>query len=351
MPTISESYEHQSPLNPPLQSGLETLSQTQEVEFTLYVKLILPLDGYVFWVRADLVNDAVVSTCCKYNVPISNAYGGGDLVETLPKYCFKAKGSLHYSTQTQQEEDEVMSLNSVIFSSQEEISDMNKVGPSLMYLGEFEKIRFAFNQRSSFYKQANIYHYQGNALYPALASQVVDDLKDFDNQNVVVSNSLPIWLSLNQFMPMYPSFLVQDNLEPPYASVHVIPESTEAIGAMPLWDNQSQHSQLVQEKVRITLYGMRNFNALDFQDYVLQYSLDNPDIIGFNNIPVMRDEKRTQSELSVIAQKKVFEMEINYYQIRARDLARQLILHCVPAFGIQPLASVNPNSVFYLRSM
>lgn len=329
MPSIAESYEHQGPLNPPLQSGIETISQNQEVVFTLYVKLILPLDGYVFWVRSDLVDELMVCNCWKYAAPPLDG-------SSPPGPVFSAQGSLHYSTQVKQNEDETMALNRVVFTAQEEVQEFNNVGPCTMYIGVFEKVRFAFSNRGMFYQQAGIYHYQGDAIYPALASQIIDSLDNFDTNNVIVSNSLPIWLMLNQFMPMYPSFLVTENLQPPYASVHIPPENTTALAAMPLWDKTSTHSQLVKDRVRITLYGMRNFNALDFQDYVFQYSLDNPSVMGIMNMPVMQDVKRTQSELMVIAQKKVFEVEINYYQIRVRDLALQYITKVIPQFITEP---------------
>jgi hypothetical protein len=337
MPSIAESYDHQKPLNPPLQTGLETLSQDQEIEFTLYVKLILPLDGYVFWVRSDLVSQLMVCNCWQYSTPVP------DDGSSPPGPTFCAKGSFHYSSQIKQGEDETMSLNRVVFTAQEEIKEFNAVGPCTMYIGEFDKdlVRFSFSNRASFYKQADIFHYQGDAIYPALESQIIDSLDNFDVNNVIVSNSLPIWLMLNQFMPMYPSFLVTPNLQPPYASVHVVPDSTQAIGMQPLWDIRSNHSQLVSEKVRITLYGMRNFNALDFQDYVFQYSLDNPTVLGFMNMPVMRDDKRTQSELGILAQKKVFECEINYYQTRVRNIALQYIIQCIPTVTVEPITADN----------
>jgi hypothetical protein len=85
--------------------------------------------------------------------------------------------------------------------------------------------------------------------------------------------------------------------------------------------------------VRITLYGTRNFSALDFVDCVNQYSLDT-DLIGIMNLPTVRDEKRTQSELSTIAMKKSVEFVVSYYQQRANDVARQIILSAIPSFFV-----------------
>jgi hypothetical protein len=323
MPTISESRDNQSPLAGVLHAGVETLSGNQTVLFTQYVKLVLPLDKYVFWVRADLVSEIEACNCYKCNPSWIEG-------TPAPALTFEAKGSLHFATSTRQAEDETASINSVVFTSEQAIQNMNSVSANVMYIGEYDGKKFAFNHRELFYQQAGLWHYEGDALYPALASQIVDDLKDFDTSNLVVSNSLPIWLSLNAFMPMYPSFLVDENIEPPYAAVHIDPSSTEAIGAAPFLDKTYGHSQLVREKVKITLYGLRNFSALDFQDYVFQFTLDNPDVMGISSMPVIRDEKRIQSEMSILAQKKTFELEVNYYQHRARNVARQLILKCIP---------------------
>jgi hypothetical protein len=331
MPSLAESLHHGSPISGPLKSGLETLDLQQEITFTQYVKLILPLDGFVFWVRADLVSQVQVCKCCQYSTPYVPSDGTAP-----PGQIVCAKGSMHYASQIRQVEDETISVNTMVFTSEQPIVDFNAVGPCVMYLGEFEGTRFAFNHRKLFYKQADLYHYEGDAVYPALASQIVDDLTYFDDTNVVVSNSLPIWLTLNQFFPMYPSFLVRENEIPPYASVHIPPDSTTALGARALWSPNGTHSQLVMERVRITMYGLRSYTALDFQDYVGQYSLDHPDLFGIMNMAVVQDQKRVQSEITALAQKKVFELQVNYYQHRVRDIARQLITQCIPNFILQP---------------
>jgi hypothetical protein len=44
-------------------------------------------------------------------------------------------------------------------------------------------------------------------------------------------------------------------------------------------------------------------------------------------MPVIQDEKITQSEFGIIAQKKSITFEISYYQKNLLDIARQLIEH------------------------
>lgn len=333
MPTAAELSGAKTPLGAAIAEGVETLSLNQTIRFTKYIRLVLPYDGYLFWVRADLVSSAALYNVMKYN---QAQYGQPEDLTSKP-ITFLAKGSLHYATTMTQMEDESFGLNTVVFTSLGPINDLNEVASSTMYIGDFQGIRFAFSQRGPFYQQADTYHYRGEAIYPSMETQIIDDLRTFNTKDLVVSNSLPVWLGLDQLMPMYPSYLVPDNIVPPYGSVHISPDDTSAIQAIPLLGAKGSHNQLVRDRVRITLYGMRNFNALDYQDMILQYIERNDDVMGLMNTPIVRDEKRQQNELSVIAMKKTIIFEVSYYQLRVRDVARQLILSCIPDFTIDNL--------------
>jgi hypothetical protein len=329
MATVDEALEHQSPLNADLRAGVESISQSQVVRFTKYIKLILPVDGYVFWVKASEVTPSALYNAMRYNaVPYNTARTEAQAADFID-----VSGSLHYTTDTRQGEDENFALNRVIFTAESEVNDLNAIGPFVMYIAELDGIRFAFSARGRFYKQAGIYHYVGDAVYPDMDPQIVDDTNGFD-QRQVVSNSLPIWLSLNSYVspfgglrsliPLYPSFLTPKNLLPPFASVHIVPESTQAIASAPLLAPDLSHSQIVQEHVKLTFWGLRNEDAMNFVDVFDQFSLET-DYIGIMNIPTMRDEKRIQSELGTIAMKKTIEYDVNYYQSQARTMARALM--------------------------
>lgn len=304
MPTVSEATGTGSQLNASLEAGVNTLSLNQTVLFTQYSRQVLPLDGFIFWLKTSTTREFM--------------------------------GSLHYSVNTEQREDEDIAITNVVFSSLELVSDMAEIAPNTIWIAEIGEDKFAFSQQGNFYEQAGIYHYQGYAIWPAMETQIVDDPMDLDLTNQVVSNSLPIWLTLNSIMPVYPSFLVPTDIRPPYAAIHIEPSSTKAIQAAPYLDYELTHYQLVKETVKITIYGLRNNDALDYQDYVFQYSL-NTDNIGIMNMPVIRDEKRTQSETSTIAQKKSIEFEINYYQTRVNSVTRQFILQSIQHYIVNHL--------------
>jgi hypothetical protein len=329
MPGVEESIGVKSQLAAGLEAGVETLSLNQVVTFVRYIKLVLPFDGTVFWVRSDLVGPSALLNTATFNA----AYFNQPPRPLTERSQFEARGSMHYATDTFQLEDESFAKNTMTFTSQNPIDDLNEVSPQVMYIGEFDGLRFVFSQRGKFYRQADLYHYRGDAVYPALATQIIDDAALLDTANIVVSNSLPAWLQLSRYFPIYPSFLVPDNLEPPYGVVHIAEDGTRALQAVPLIDSRGAHYQLAADKVRFTLYGLRNFNALDWLDYVLRYSTDT-DVLGLMNMPIVRDAKKSQNELGIIAQKKTIEFEVSYYQTRIRDVGRQFILSCVPTITV-----------------
>ena len=304
-----------------LAQGVETLSGNEQVTFTLYVKLVLPLDGYVFWVNATLLTDSALYNASQYNKLLYNNYPEG-----VPSRQLVASGSFHFSSDVQMLEDRQTVFNHTTFTSLVEIADFNLINPQFQYIATYQGMRFAFNRRENFYKQADLYHYRGDALYSVMTTQVIDTMTGFDTQSVIVSNSLPIWLSLNQFFPMYPSYLVDQNITPAYAAVDINPSLTTALQDFPLLDPDSNPFQLVKDTVKITMYGIRNHEALNFVQYILDYSR-NTDNIGLMNMPVLQDEKMTQSELGIMAQKKTITFEVSYFQTTVNDIARQLIEH------------------------
>ena len=63
----------------------------------------------------------------------------------------------------------------------------------------------------------------------------------------------------------------------------------------------------------------------DWLQLVQDYAEANPGIMGIMNSPVPADGQRGQVETSTLAQKKAVRFQINYYQARVLQLARQLI--------------------------
>jgi hypothetical protein len=310
--------------------GVETLSERQRVCFTLYRQVVLPLDGFVFWVRASLLGPSATIGSMGFNAAPLNT---GPRVVT-PAPTLSVLGSLHYSSDNYQLEDESFALNRVVFTAEEAVQDLNAMDETELYIGEFQGVRFAFSQRSSFYRQADLYHYRGDAVYPAMATQIIDTPQDVDTARLVVSNSLPIWLQLNAFAPVYPAFLVPGNLVPPYIAANVVDDSTRAWGMIPQTRPGGTTTQLVSERVRLTTYGLRNDQVMDFHAYVLRYITENDNVMGLMNLPVVKDAKRQQNELGVLAIKKTIEYEVSYYQARVRDEALQLITRVVPSINV-----------------
>lgn len=289
-----------------LAAGVNNLSLNQTITFRKYQRAVLPIDGYVFWVK---VPDATPLT---------------------------VQGSLHYASDTQMEAEEVYTLNRVIFTSLKEVNNLNEITPDTIWIGDFEGMKFAFNSRGSFYRQATLYHYVGNAIYADMQTQVVDDASKLLTNDQIISNSLPFWLNLNGYEPLntgvgppcpfmlYPARLSPQNLAPPYATVDISAEATEMLASAPTLTSDASHYQLGKDTVRITMWGVRNADALTFIDCVNAYSLNYPEF-GIMNVPTVQDLPRSQSELGTLAMKKGVTFEVSYYQYTARQVARKLI--------------------------
>lgn len=345
MASVAESVGAKTPMGSDLAEGVETLDLEQEITFTRYVRLVLPLDGFVFWVRANLVTLSAL-----LNHALCNRVAFNQAPRTINPETptLNAKGSLHYATDVRQEAGETYAANRIVFTSEQPINDLSAIAPGTLWIGSFQGKRFAFSSRSSFYRQSDLFHYVGFAVYPDMMTQIIDDPAGFDTRGLVVSNSLPAWLALNSYFPpygfpnpgltFYPSYLVPENLEPPFVAVDIFAENTRALASAPTIDKTTgSHHQLSADIVKLTLWGTRNDTALDLLDCINQYSTD-VRVIGVMNMPVPRDEKRTQSELNTIAMKKSIEIEVSYLQHCMRDLAVQYIKSAIVNFGVSAAA-------------
>jgi hypothetical protein len=242
-------------------------------------------------------------------------------------------GSFHYASTSEQREDATVDSNDIVFTSLSEIQPFNQVGPNNLYIGTYRDLKFAFSSRARLYEQADLYHYQGIAVRTTHFTQVIDDPSQF-NPTLIVSNSLPIWLSLSSYVPpyptfncpfpLYPSYLVDDNLPPPFGAVHI--EETTTLAMIPYLGPKTQSAHLCRDKVKIHLYGLDNEAASDFLIMIENYSRDWM-TLGWASSPHIFDEKQTQTEMKIISQRKCIELDVNYNQSVSRDIFRQFILH------------------------
>lgn len=305
MPSIEELQNVATELNATLTDGLDDLDNYQQVTFTKYVRRVLPLDGFVFWVNSALVNS-----------------DGQPTTQTVDGY-------IHLSTNTIQDETELYDRNAVIFTAKQSIDDFNEIGSATLYIGTFFGVRFAFSQRTGLNTPADLYHYFGHAIYPQMESQIIDSSDDLDLSSQVVSSSLPLWMDLNvSGVPLYPAMLSDQNIHPPYATAKC--DNAREIAAGYFLDKNSNQSQLVKESVKISFTGLRNAAVMDFIRYVNDFTLSSNATFGITNTPVVQDERVPQNELNAIVQRKVITYEVNYYQQRTREIARGLILKAIP---------------------
>jgi hypothetical protein len=268
--------------------------------------------------------------------------GGHKFSVVLHKVCAQVSlptdvvvsGSLHYDSVIDQREDVTVDSNTVVFTSLSEIQPFNQIGPDFLYIATYRDLKFAFSSRGYLYEQADLYHYVGKALYSRHQTQIVDDPSEF-SPDLFNSDSTAIWMYMNFYVPpypggfvcpfqLYPSYLVDDNLPPPFGSVHV--ERTEALAQCPLTDRSYGATQLCRDVVTVHMYGVTNKLASDFREFVEQYSVD-WSTIGIARSGAIIDRKDPQPEFKIIAQRKSITFEVNYLQSVSRDLARQYIEH------------------------
>lgn len=310
MPRLDEFAENTgSQLSSVLHSAVETISSSQQITFRLYVRKVLPLDGFVYWINATILTDAEQD---KVGLPVTRI----------------VSGSLHRQVVSEQSESVSGATNNIIFTPLEQADELNTVNPDAVYFGEYDGAQFAFSRMEARYTQAGIYHYRGTAIKPTMRTQIIECAEEISDEQIL-SNSIPIWLSLNQFATVYPSFLSPSNLRPPYIVADV--RTTTPLQLAPHYDTRSQH---VTDQVRLTMYGLTNAQALQFVDYVVNMALEDEDF-GITNVPVVIDGKRHQVEMGALARQKLVDFDINYYQSTAIDAAHQLIKEAIINYEVK----------------
>ncbi|EJA6949891.1 hypothetical protein MUZ47_000543 [Salmonella enterica] len=314
MPSLEELAEqHGSQLSSVLQSAVETLSSGQEITFRLYVRQVLPLDGFVYWVNAEIVS---CDELCRLNIESPTR--------------LKIKGSLHRQVIAVQDESVSKDVNNIIFTPVQPVDDFNVENPDAIYLGEYGGVQFAFSRMESRYQQSGIFHYRGMAILPTMRSQIIDCPEEISDERII-SNSIPLWLAMKDFATVYPSYLVPQNLRPPYIAVDV--RNSTPLQAAPIVYG-GQRFQLVQDSVRLTLYGFTNRMALDYIDSVVRRALEGEEF-GVTNMPIPVDAKSGQVEINALAKKKTVDFEVNYYQSTVRDISRQLIKKVIMNYEVK----------------
>ncbi|ECR9671237.1 hypothetical protein [Salmonella enterica] len=314
MPSLEELAEqHGSQLSSVLQSAVETLSSGQEITFRLYVRQVLPLDGFVYWVNAEIVS---CDELCRLNIESPTR--------------LKIKGSLHRQVIAVQDESVSKDVNNIIFTPLQKVDDFNVENPDAIYLGEYGGVQFAFSRMESRYQQSGIFHYRGMAILPTMRSQIIDCPEEISDERII-SNSIPLWLAMKDFATVYPSYLVPQNLRPPYIAVDV--RSSTPLQAAPIVYG-GQRFQLVQDSVRLTLYGFTNRMALDYVDSVVKRALEEEEF-GVTNMPIPVDAKSGQVEINALAKKKTVDFEVNYYQTTTREITQQLIKKAICSYEVK----------------
>lgn len=318
--SLREARGQQGQLAEVIDAALNELDLDQEVKFQAYSRVVLPIDGYIFW---------------------------------KPTVSLTVKGSLHFMQDIAQEETETVGNASITFTTRDRVVEFSEAPINTIYVGCAGHFRFAFSSQQGYFSAAKFWHYQGHRIAPVMERQLLDDPTTIDPSRAIVSNSLPLWLAMNGYtspfldgfsnqVMLYPSFVVPPNLTPPYCAVHIPPEATRAVQSVPMIMqgtalvngkpvNTRQHTQLCEDTVHLTVYGLQNLEALNFFDMVLEVLRDGGQM-GLTNTPVTVDRKRTLPELQAIAMQKSWEFKVSYNMYAVSEMTMQLIKQATAAF-------------------
>src|ERR1035438_1848284 len=94
MSSISESA-NQSPKQSALDAGYNTLDEQAKIEFIKYDRYVLPVDGYIFYLR------------------------------NMASKILSVTGAIHYRTDIKQNADETIGINRILFTTDTQIQDFN----------------------------------------------------------------------------------------------------------------------------------------------------------------------------------------------------------------------------------
>lgn len=286
-----------------LAAGVDQISEQQQFTFTLYKRLILPADGYVFHCLASAISPPI----------------------TDKSLTFTAPGSLHLSQRVEQNLDSTIARQTVIFTAEQQIIEFSDMADTELYFMTLPNGSLAaFSSQNMRYDTSGLWHYAGVAVLPYEASQIIASAADVTTGGTIVSNSLPIWLAMSTGpLPVYPADLSPMNLTPPYITADI--QNTQAMTMAPLYDSTSGQQQLCRETVIFTLWGCRNVDALNFQKAILDNSMPDDAAYGTMTPLVPVDLKKPQPEFAILAQQKSMTVDVNYLQGVTRNIARQLI--------------------------
>ncbi|MXV44326.1 hypothetical protein GS501_04605 [Saccharibacter sp. 17.LH.SD] len=309
MPSLDEiSNTHGTPLSAALKAGLSDISYNQRVSFKQFRRVILPSDGFVFWVACS---------------PAIDVYG-----------------SLHIRHQATQEEWQSFDKGTVTLTTRDDVRPFYNKEHEVdhLWIGSYDTIKFSLSTQETHYAQAELQHYDGTILPPVLVHQLIETEAELDGRSPIVSNSLPFFLAMKhdtnpalawcawpQNIPVFPSFSVPNNQPPPYVSVHNDEDSLQAthMGAVDITGTSTD--TLVQERVRLHFVGLNHQDASTILTFIPRWALLNWGKMGVLNTPVLRDDKQPLADLNTLASLKRADIDVMYSQHAARSVAFQTI--------------------------
>lgn len=301
-----------------IDAATATISQGRQFSLVKYTKYTNPADGYVYWLNS----------------------GESELVA----------GSLHNSANQDQQQDETINRNGIIFTTMKPIKSFDAIAPDEMHvlsvtlddpaLVDSGPLLIGFNIANNYHEQSGAYHYVGQAVYPQFRQFFIDDVDDFA-ASLLATNSLPIILALGNYIdvPLYAAYAVPPNLETAYISVDI--QASQSLQAVPAYYETATQSgtsyyvdQFKRDQIELIAYNVTQATAQKLVYQICALS-DRLGTYGLANIPSWSEVDRVQSEYGLRANKKGLRMSINYWLSTAQTQLQKTITEATYSLEVE----------------
>lgn len=295
-------------LSQSLGAAVSDVSSDETVTFRQYRQTVLPFDGFVFWLATPTT--------------------------------LSVTGSLHIETNSVHDESQRYDHSEMVLSTQDQVQSFHQKFHGTLWLACINDTLFALDGEKRHFKKAGLFHYFGSSIPSSFLSQFIHTEAELDHYSPVVSSSLPIFLQLPhagsptlswcpwpQDVPMFPSFCVPDNQEPPYIILHPLAASVHAESMGTLDPESGSTSQLIRERIRVIMVGLPHLQAANIRDYILHWALLHCNELGISNSPVIQDIRHSLEAVPGISMMKSIEFDVMYNQRTVRQSAATLIEH------------------------
>ncbi len=282
-----------APYSNVIRGGYNFIKDNQKITFKTYRRVVLPLDKFIYWVK---LSDEVLMNCM-----------------------------VHKTEEFNHEVDNFRNEATIILITEDAIFDYSNDGIDEIKVFKYNNSLYLLRKTGENAEQSGVYHHIAHIIEPQMQYIFLDSEDDIKKEKFQLTSSIPLFISFSSGLfdltpfeyEIYPAWLTPYNKKPPYIAIEVEETTGLDSGFQNIKINNKDYlCRLVQEKVKLVLYGFNHDEALIFLKRLEKWSqLYN--YIGFMSSPCVTDEIYSKTELGSVASKKTIDLEISYVQTTA----------------------------------